>query len=96
MFSIALLFPGLTIFKPILCVVPSGLVLFQWLEGLEKFPNLVIIVGYGEQPPASSSKRQWVSATAMKEAPNNLRHWTRHLRYVSIRAIQRLRVLKPN
>lgn len=54
----ALLFPGLTIFQPTLCVVSSGLVLFQWLDNLDKFPNLVVIVGYDEQPPVSSSRQQ--------------------------------------
>ena len=48
--SFAKLFQNLTVLKPILSVVPSGLVLFQWLEGLRKFPNLVLSVGHGERP----------------------------------------------
>lgn len=70
-----------TVYKPTLCVISSGLVQFQLIEAIEKFPNLVLIAGHGERPQFSTSKRKWVSATAMKEAPVSLKHWPRHLGY---------------
>lgn len=76
------LLPGQTAYKPTLCVVPSGLVLFQWIEAIERFPDLVLIVGHGERPQSSNSRRWWISATAMREAPANLKHWPKHLQYV--------------
>lgn len=69
-----------TVYKPTLYVISSGLVLFQWIEAIEKFPNFVLIVG--QRPQFSASKRKWVSATAMREAPVSLKHWPRHLGYV--------------
>lgn len=37
-------------FKPILAVVPSGMVLHQWKASCKNFQNLVVIVAYGDKP----------------------------------------------
>jgi SNF2 family DNA or RNA helicase len=68
--------------RPALCIAPSGIVLHQWQEAICKFPSLVLIIAYGERATASRLSSNWVSATAMREAPHKLTNWPAHLRYV--------------
>lgn len=79
-FLSANLMPNQTAYKPILCVVSSGIVLHQWKETIEKFPTLIFIVAHGERQLSTGSN--WISATAMREAPTILQFWPPHLRYV--------------
>jgi SNF2 family DNA or RNA helicase len=69
--------------RPILCLVPSGVVLNQWAYELKKtFTDLELITGHGIKPLTPEYLQNWVSATAMREAPGNLKNWPSHLRYV--------------
>lgn len=68
--------------RPTLCVGPSGIVLHQWREAISKFPSLIPIIAHGEKPSNPKFARNWVSATAMREAPRRLTRWPRHLRFV--------------
>ena len=65
--------------KPTLCLGPSGVVLHQWHEALKKFPSLVVLQAYGEKVHSTSN---WISAHAMKYAPQDITLWPAHLRYI--------------
>ena len=69
-------------FRPSLCLAPSGIVLGQWKDTMRMFPTLITIIAYGEKPSDPNEARNWVSATAMREAPAKTTHWPKHLRFV--------------
>ena len=66
-----------------LFVVPSGMVLNQWQEEIHtNFPHLHLTISHGDRPPATKYLANWVSATAMREAPESLKNWPQQLRYI--------------
>lgn len=71
-----------TAYKPHLILVPSGVVLKQWLDSLAHFPQLVVLSCYGERPAKSQDRIRWISATAMRDAPSKLEYWPRGFEYV--------------
>ena len=69
--------------KPILIVVPNGAVFAQWCETLwEHFRDLLLIISNDVKPAESKYLNNWVSSTAMREAPLKVDNWPEHLRYV--------------
>ena len=57
-------------YKPILCIVPSRIMLHQWKKRIEKFLIPTLIVTHGIRQ--FNMKSNWVLATAMKNALNKL------------------------
>lgn len=74
--------PSQTEHRPALCVAPSGIVLHQWQKAIAQFPTLISIIAHGEKSSNPKFANNWVSATAMREAPASLKHWPPHLRYI--------------
>lgn len=74
------LIPSQTGFRPTLCIVPSGVLLHQWTQAIEKFPELTLIIAHGEKPPSGNAN--WVSATNMRQAPKDLKTWPPFLHYI--------------
>ena len=68
-------------YKPIIVLVPSALVLTQWLQDAKSFPDLTFIEAFGTQP-RSRRLQNWVSSKALQQAPANLDKWPGELRYV--------------
>ena len=66
-------------FCPILCIVPSGMVLHQWSEAIQLFLGLTLIIVHGNKLRGEGAN--WVSAKAIRNAPTNLEHWPKHLQY---------------
>jgi SNF2 family DNA or RNA helicase len=59
-------------FHPHLIVVPSSIVLDQWLNAIyDKFPGLTVVLAHGERPTKAIHAKNWISATAMREAPES-------------------------
>ena len=68
--------------RPALCIAPSGIVLHQWQEEIIQFPTITLIIAHGDRPINAKFAINWVSATAMREAPRKLTNWPPHLRYI--------------
>ena len=69
--------------RPHLIVTPSGIVLDQWLEAVHTlFPGLTVILAHGERPSSVKYAQNWISATAMREAPASLKNFPAHLKYI--------------
>lgn len=74
---------GKPVHRPILCIVPAGVVLQQWQDAIkDKFLSLNIIVAHGERPNDAKLSMHWVSAMAVRDYPQSLRNWPKHLRYI--------------
>jgi hypothetical protein len=70
-------------YRPHLIVVPSGIVLDQWIKAIyDAFPDLTLILAHGERPHAAKYAQNWISATAMREAPASLTNFPSHLTYI--------------
>ncbi|KAI9790557.1 MAG: hypothetical protein M1816_005064 [Peltula sp. TS41687] len=68
--------------RPMLFVVPSGIILNQWQEEIfNNFQDLELIISHGDRPPSPKFSNKWVSATAMREAPDRLVNWPENLLY---------------
>lgn len=74
---------GKPVHRPILCIVPAGVVLQQWQDAIkDKFLSLNIIVAHGERPNDAKLSMHWVSAMAVRDYPQSLKNWPKHLRYI--------------
>ena len=69
--------------RPILLLVPSGVVLEQWRSEIaEKFPDLTVIVAYGDKPEGSmKSKRNWIGPKEMRVGPGS-KSYSQDLSYI--------------
>ena len=69
--------------RPSLVVVPNGAVFSQWVDTLwDHFRDVTLIISNDDKPPDARYMRNWVSSTAMREAPKSLDNWPEHLRYI--------------
>lgn len=72
-----------TMHKPILILMPGGMVLSQWAQVIYKnFPDLNMILAHGKKPTEHKYAELWVSGAAMKKAPACFKLWPPHLQYV--------------
>ncbi|OBT75776.1 hypothetical protein VF21_05558 [Pseudogymnoascus sp. 05NY08] len=69
-------------YRPILILVPSGIVLKQWIDALAKFPQFSVLSCYGDRPAKPQDRVRWISATGMRDAPHKLNHWPADYKYV--------------
>ena len=69
--------------RPQLVVAPNGAVLNQWQKQIaDFFGDVSLIISNDDRPSEARFLHNWVSSTAMREAPNKLDNWPVHLRYV--------------
>lgn len=69
--------------KPTLIVVPNGAVFAQWCEAIwDHFRDIELIISNDIKPAEAKYMNNWVSSTAMREAPSKVDNWPEHLRYV--------------
>ncbi|KAL8834745.1 MAG: hypothetical protein Q9170_003622 [Blastenia crenularia] len=69
--------------RPHLAVVPNGTVFNQWQEKIwNDYRDLTLIVSNDNKPSDHRFAENWVSSTAMREAPDTLRNWPSHLKYI--------------
>ncbi|KFY93428.1 hypothetical protein V498_04442 [Pseudogymnoascus sp. VKM F-4517 (FW-2822)] len=69
-------------YRPILILAPGGVVLKQWIDALSKFPQFTVLSCYGDRPVKPQDRVRWVSATAMRDAPEKLDHWPENYKHV--------------
>ena len=71
------------VYRPTTVETPNGAVFSQWCDTLwDNFKGLVPIISNDEKPYDPKFKNNWVSSTAMREAPDSLEHWPEHLKYI--------------
>jgi hypothetical protein len=63
-------------------LVLAGVVLSQWIEAMKLFPTIRVLYMHGEKPADPVLARDWISSTAIREAPRKMTHWPAHLRYI--------------
>jgi SNF2 family DNA or RNA helicase len=73
--------------KPSLILAPSSTVLVQWADLVSKlFPNLYLVVGFGDTAPKPALARSFVKSAAMREfeagKPESLKRWPEHLKFM--------------
>lgn len=69
--------------KPTLILAPNGVVLGQWLDAIYQFfPDLAIILVHSEKPTDAKFANCWVPVHAMRQSPQDLRSWPKHLTYI--------------
>ena len=69
--------------RPTLVVTPNGAVYNQWVKKIyHKYHDLNSIISNDDKPSDAKYLMNWVSSTAMREAPNKLDNWPAHLRYI--------------
>ncbi|KAL8646788.1 MAG: hypothetical protein Q9210_005932 [Variospora velana] len=69
--------------RPHLITTPNGAVFAQWAEKIwQDYRDVQLIISNDERPSDQKYQDCWVSSTAMREAPADLRNWPEHLRYI--------------
>lgn len=69
--------------RPTLITVPNGAVFSQWVDTIwEHFQDLNVIISNDDKPMDAKYAQNWISSTAVREAPKNLDQWPEDLRYV--------------
>lgn len=69
--------------KPTLVLVPNEMVFGQWLDAINhSFPNLGIILVHSKKASESRYANCWVPVYLMKQAPDDLKSWPKHLKYI--------------
>lgn len=69
--------------RPISIITPNGAVLGQWVDiKCRHFRGLTPILSCDDRPPQPKYLSNWVSSTAMREAPGCLDQWPPDLEYV--------------
>ena len=69
--------------RPMLIAVPNGAVFSQWQENIyNNFQDLFMILSNDDRPSEAKFYMNWVSSTAMREAPEKLDNWPDHLNYI--------------
>ena len=69
--------------KPLLIVVPNGAVFSQWSEKIyDHYKDLMLIISNDSKPSEAKFLKDWVSATAMREAPDKLNNWPTHFQFI--------------
>lgn len=69
--------------RPALIITPNGAVFNQWVTKIfDIYRDLTIIISNDDRPSDSRFIKNWVSSTAMREAPLRLDNWPEHLRFV--------------
>ena len=69
--------------RPILITTPNGAVFSKWVEKIfHHYLDLTLVISNDDRPSDAKFLKNWVSSTAMREAPHKLDNWPDHLRYV--------------
>lgn len=69
--------------RPMLITTPNGAVFSQWVDKIfHNYQDLTLIISNDDKPSDAKFLKNWVSSTAMREAPHKLDNWPDHLRYV--------------
>lgn len=69
--------------RPTLIVTPNGAVYNQWVKKIyDNYHDLNLIISNDDKPSDAKYLLNWVSSTAMREAPIKLDNWPAHLRYI--------------
>lgn len=66
-----------------LITTPNDAVFSQWVDKISyHYQDLTLIISNDDRPSDAKFLKNWVSSTAMREAPHKLENWPDHLRYV--------------
>lgn len=66
-----------------LIVTSNGAIFNQWVgKVFDNYQDLHLIISNDDKPSDSNFLKNWVSSTAMSEAPHKLDNWPEHLRFV--------------
>ena len=70
-------------YRPMCIIVPNGAVFGQWVDAIwTHFRDLHLIISNDDKPSETKFMNNWVSSTAMREAPKSLDNWPERLKYV--------------
>ncbi|KAK0516090.1 hypothetical protein JMJ35_002124 [Cladonia borealis] len=69
-------------YRPMCIIVPNGAVFGQWVDAIwMRLRDLHLIISNDDKPSETKFLNNWVSSTAMREAPKSLDNWPERLKY---------------